>query len=125
MDRLGACLLCDLDDPPCVQIARARGRRAQKMRLVGDLDVPRAAIGLGKDRDRPDPEPGAGPDNPAGDLAAVGDQDLLEHGARYIRNTPNAVFGIGALSAAEIPSPSTMRVSAGAMMPSSQSRALA
>ena len=95
------------------------------MRLVATSTWPRAAIGFGKDRDRPDAEPGAGPDNPAGDLAAVRDQDFLEHGARYIRNTPNAVRGIGALSAAEMPSPSTMRVSAGAMMPSSQSRALA
>ena len=43
---------------------------------------------------------------------------------RYIRNTPNGVSGIGALSAAERPSPSTMRVSTGSMMPSSHRRAV-
>jgi hypothetical protein len=43
----------------------------------------------------------------------------------YIRNTPNFVSGIGALSAADSDSASTRRVSAGAMMPSSQSRAVA
>jgi hypothetical protein len=42
----------------------------------------------------------------------------------HIRNTPNRVSGIGAFSDAAIPSPSTVRVSAGSMMPSSQSRAV-
>jgi hypothetical protein len=96
------------------------------MRLVAKLDVPRSAINFGKNRNRPDAEPPAGPRDPAGDLAAIRDQDFFEHHKRaYIRKTPNAVLAIGALSAAEIPSPSTIRVSAGAMMPSSQSLALA
>jgi hypothetical protein len=43
----------------------------------------------------------------------------------YIRNTPQRVSGIGALRAAENASASTRRVSCGAMMPSSQSRAVA
>ena len=43
----------------------------------------------------------------------------------HIRNTPNFVSGIGALSVAEKHSASTRRVSAGAMMPSSQRRAVA
>ncbi len=87
--------------------------------------MPRAAIGFGKNRDRPDAESPAAADNPAGDLAAIGDQDFFEHGAGYIRKTPNVVLATLALSAAEMPSPSTMRVSAGAMMPSSHSLALA
>jgi predicted Zn-dependent protease len=45
--------------------------------------------------------------------------------APHIRNTPNFVSGIGALSVAEKHSASTRRVSAGAMMPSSQTRAVA
>ncbi len=43
----------------------------------------------------------------------------------YILNTPNLVSSMGALSAAEMPRPSTARVSAGSMMPSSHNRALA
>jgi hypothetical protein len=43
----------------------------------------------------------------------------------HILNTPNFVSGIGALSAAENASASTRRVSCGAMMPSSHSRAVA
>ena len=42
----------------------------------------------------------------------------------YIRKTPNVVSGIGAFSAAEMPSASTRRVSSGSMIPSSQSRAV-
>ena len=43
----------------------------------------------------------------------------------YMRNTPNRVASIGALSAAEKASASTRRVSPGAMTPSSHSRAVA
>ena len=46
-------------------------------------------------------------------------------GMLYIRNTPKRVSGIGAFSDADRPSASTVRVSAGSMMPSSHSRALA
>src|SRR5690606_19562883 len=42
---------------------------------------------------------------------------------RHIRKTPNFVGWIGALCAMLRPSASTMRVSAGSMMPSSQMRA--
>ncbi len=43
----------------------------------------------------------------------------------YIRNTPNVVSGIGAFRLAEIARPSTSRVWAGSMMPSSHRRAVA
>lgn len=45
--------------------------------------------------------------------------------AHYIRNTPNRVSGMGAFSVAAKAKASTRRVSAGAMMPSSHSRAVA
>ena len=48
----------------------------------------------------------------------------VEPRRRHIRKTPKRVSGIGALSAAEIPRPSTVRVSAGAITPSSHSRAV-
>ncbi len=53
---------------------------------------------------------------------------VLLDGARvhgYMRNTPKLVFSIGAFSAADRPNPSTMRVSAGSITPSSHNRALA
>src|SRR5258705_9369856 len=50
---------------------------------------------------------------------------LKRAAATYIRNTPNRVSGIGAWSAASIPSDRTRRVSSGSMTPSSHSRAVA
>ena len=49
----------------------------------------------------------------------------LPRGRSHIRNTPKRGFGIGAFSEAEIASPSTSRVWAGSMIPSSHSRAVA
>jgi hypothetical protein len=43
----------------------------------------------------------------------------------YIRNTPKRVFCTGAFKAADKDNPTTRRVSAGSMMPSSHSRAVA
>ena len=40
----------------------------------------RVAVGLGIDGDRLDPHPAGGLDDPAGDLAAIGDQNSFEHG---------------------------------------------
>ena len=54
---------------------------------------------------------------------AVALVSIFQH--RYIRNTPNCVSSIGALSDAESARPSRRRVSAGSITPSSQSRALA
>ena len=54
-------------------------------------------------------------------IVSIVSVDFLSH----ILKTPKRVSGIGALSAADRLSPSTMRVSTGSTMPSSQSRALA
>jgi hypothetical protein len=66
---------------------------------------------------------------PGGSLAPTNDAEvemiLYDMHPVYIRKTPNFVFGMGALTAAASPRPSTMRVSAGSMMPSSQRRAVA
>ena len=67
------------------------------------------------------------------DLAALGRNEGVRKrlgaaatvAGRYIRNTPNFVSGIGALSTTEKHNASTRRVSLGAMMPTSQSRAVA
>jgi len=51
-------------------------------------------------------------------------QAVPERATRYIRKIPKVVSGIGALSAAEIPSAITLRVSIGSTIPSSQRRAV-
>ena len=54
------------------------------MRLVGHLDEERVRIGLRMDRDGPHAEPPRRPDDPAGDLAAIGDENGLEHGPSWV-----------------------------------------
>ena len=88
-------------------------------------------IGFGIDGDRAQPHGVRGADHAASDLAAIGDQERAKapvhfcaiHG--HILNRPNFVGSIGAFDAADSPSPSTSRVSAGSITPSSHSRAVA
>ena len=51
-------------------------------------------------------------------------QAAPQRATSYIRKIPKAVSGIGALSAAEMPSAITLRVSTGSTIPSSQRRAV-
>ena len=123
MNRLRARAARDVEDRITLQIALRRGRRSDAHGLVGELNVHGVRIGFRTDRHRANAEAARRPDDTNGDLAAIGNEDLVEH--VYIRKTPNVVRSIGAFIAAEMPSPSTMRVSTGSMMPSSHSRALA
>ena len=52
--------------------------RADEHRLVGQTHVLPVAVGLGEHRHRADLHLAAGADDPAGDLAPVGDQDLAD-----------------------------------------------
>ena len=62
----------------CRDSSRAPRAGPIGQRLVGLGDMQRVAVGLGIDRDRGDPQPARGADHPAGDLAAIGDQDLAK-----------------------------------------------
>ena len=79
--RVGAGLLGDRDDLGDVEVGVGRRRAAQRVRLVGEPDEQRVAVGLGVDRDAADPGVLAGPDHADRDLTAVGDQDLLQRGS--------------------------------------------
>src|SRR6185312_1709338 len=111
------------DDRVGVEVAVVCGRRADAYRLVRERDVPGIPIGVAVDRDTRDAERAQRADDAAGDLAAVGYEDPLEH-PRHILNRPKEVSGRGLLEHTSSASPSTVRVSAGSMMPSSQSRAV-
>src|SRR3546814_16760573 len=56
-----------------------RPRAADRPCLVGQPHVLRVSVGLRVHRHRGDAEPARGADYPAGDFAAVGDEDLVEH----------------------------------------------
>ena len=79
MHRLGAALLAGGHDLVDDQVALRGGRRADGDGGVGHFHMQRIAVGLGIDRDGFDAHAARGFDDPAGDLAAIGNQDSLEH----------------------------------------------
>ena len=79
MHGLRAGRAAGLDDLVDQQIRLRGRRRADGDGLVGHLHVQAVPVGVGVDRDRLDAELARRLDDAAGDLAAVGDQDFLEH----------------------------------------------
>ena len=124
MDGFRTRTLAGIDDLCGLEVAFNRRWRADGNGFIGHGNVFRVSIRIGVDRNRLDVEFAGRGDNPAGNLAAVGDQDFTEHRpGPYIRNTPKRVSSMGALSAAESDRASTSRDLRGSIMPSSQSRA--
>ena len=78
VDGVGAGVGGDRDDLGDVEVGLGRGRAAEGVGLVGEADEERVAVGVGVDRDGADAGVLAGADDADGDLAAVGDQDLLQ-----------------------------------------------
>jgi hypothetical protein len=81
MHGFGAGLLAGRDDPLAEQVRLPARRRADQHRLVGKLDMERVAIGFREHGDGGDAHAACRLDHAAGDLAAVGDEDLLKHAA--------------------------------------------
>ena len=79
MHGLRAGLAAGLHDPVDQEIALGRRRRADQHGLIGHFDMQRVAVGFGVDGYRLDPHAAGGLDDTAGDLAAVCDQNSLEH----------------------------------------------
>jgi hypothetical protein len=79
MHGLGAGLAAGFHDLVDQEVAFGGGRRADQHGVIGHFDVERIAVGLGIDGDGLDPHPPRRFDNPAGDLAAICDQNSLEH----------------------------------------------
>ena len=93
MHRLGAGLLAGGDDLVDHEIGLRRRRRPDGDRFVGHLDMQRVLVGLGIDGDGLDAHAARRLDDPAGDFAAVGDQDFLEH--RLPMRGKRAAFRLG------------------------------
>ena len=80
MNRVGAGDLGGADHRRHVQVAVGAARRTDADVLVGEPDVQRVLVRLGVDGHGLDAELAAREDDAHGDLAAVRDQDFLEHG---------------------------------------------
>ena len=76
--RVGAGLLGDRDDLVDVEVGVAGRGAVEAVRLVGEPHEQRVTVRVGVHRDAADAGVLAGPDDPDRDLAAVGDQDLLQ-----------------------------------------------
>ena len=132
MHRAGAARLGGCDDRRDVQIGLRRQRRADPHRLVGLAHMQRIAVGVGIDRDHAVTQAPRGAHDAQRDLAAVGDQDLVERRALHPfaahgRATENCMrCGVLASASRQIASTSasTLRVSRGSITPSSSTRAL-
>ena len=70
--------LCGTDNGGNVEIALRGWRWSNTGSLVGEAHVQRIAIDVAVNSNRLDAHLFAGPDNATGNLAAIGDQDLLE-----------------------------------------------
>jgi hypothetical protein len=86
VNRVGARDLGGADDRGHVEIAVGAARGADADVFVGKPHVQRVLVGLRVDGDRLDAELPARRDDAQGDLAAVGDQDFLEHQAFRMAN---------------------------------------
>ena len=71
------------NDFGAVEIARAGRRRTYPKSLVGKRHMHRRAICVRIDGGACNAKPPDCPDNPAGDLAAIGDQDFRKHRVSY------------------------------------------
>ncbi len=85
MHGFRARLAAGLDDPVDQKIALRRGRRSDQDRMVGHFDVKGVAVGLGINGNRLDPHAAGSLDDPAGDLAAICDQNSFEHMLAYLQ----------------------------------------
>jgi len=88
VDRLGAGLLRGRDDLVTDKIALAHRRWPDVHRRIRHAHMQRLGIRIGIDRDRADPKVARRPNDPARNLAAVGDEEGSDHGLPIVLNTP-------------------------------------
>ena len=80
MDRFRAAASRGFENCIAAQVAFLRTRTADRNREIGLAHVLRTGIGLGLHGDRFDAEPSTSAHHPAGDVAAIRDQDAMEQG---------------------------------------------
>ena len=104
VDRVRASLPRGRDNEVDAQVGLRRSVARQSYGDVRLADVGQRGIGVGVDSDGLDPESAAGPEDPAGDLGPVGDEESLDGRARQARSSgwvipshPENAEAVGAL----------------------------
>ena len=87
VNSLGSGFPGSVEDALYRQVAFPGRGRADQDRLIGCLDMACTGVGVAVDRDRTDPHPAQRRRDPDRDLAAVGDQNRVEHRG-HIRKMP-------------------------------------
>ena len=87
MYRVGTSDFCRADDGRDIEVAIDAARRTNTDLLIREPDVQRVFIGFRVHRDRSDAELSARNDDTESDLAAIRDEDLLEH-SRLVKGLP-------------------------------------
>ena len=112
MHGVGARAARRLHDAVDDEVALDGGRRADGIGLVRHLHVQGLAVGLREDGDGGDAGLATGADDADGDLAAVGDEQLLElHARRPLTGRPSYRQSPMAFTAASTNDVSTMSLS--------------
>src|SRR5438477_13093029 len=86
MDRVDLEYFHRADNRGNVQVALRGWRRANTGRLISEPHMQRVAIDVAVNRDRANAHLFAGPDDPAGNLSPIGDENLSE-ASRSIHNS--------------------------------------
>ena len=84
MHRLRPALTDRIHDLVDHDIGLVRRRRADMHRLIRHRHVQRVPVRVGIDGNSADTHLARGLDDPAGDFAPVGDQELIEHGTSFV-----------------------------------------
>ena len=95
MYGLGAAFLAGRNNTVDQKVALRRRRWPDRDCRIGHFNMERVAVGLGIDRNGFNPHAAGGLDDPTRDLAAVGNEDSLEHFGFETRKPP---VGFAALS---------------------------
>src|SRR5258708_3325038 len=89
MDRVNVEDFGSADDRGNVEVALGRRRGPDAGRFVGKANVERISVNVAVHGDGADTHLFAGPDNSAGDLATVGDQNLTKSSWAVVHNIAN------------------------------------
>ena len=98
MDRLRAGRPTGFDDLVDLQVALGGRRRADGDGFICHFDVQGVSVGVGIDRDGRNAHPARGLDDAARDLAAIGNQNALEHPHSRSTRAPYACVDLGPMS---------------------------
>ncbi|MCC2651944.1 MAG: hypothetical protein K0Q60_2107 [Microvirga sp.] len=102
MDGVGASDLAGCDERRDVEIAVAGGRRADADALVSKAHMHRVRIGGGMDRHSGDAELLRRAQDAQGDLASIGNEDLIEHIAPYSMTRRGSPYSTGVPSSTKM-----------------------